>query len=223
MNVLSVEAKGEKAGIIVTDDGQRIWTPEKATADALVGKPIPPDWTIKQGEYGPQAFPPRDKKGFGGGAAAFRNTREGMLAEQESIHRSVALTQAVVFISSGEAPAEAKPLELADRFYHWLSQSPPRDSHGTGASSTVVPHKATPVPHPPAADEGRGRKAQNRAGTEGGSPPPATEQGKLGEGEPAPSGVCAHEHTSPLKPDGAPLPHGFLRCLGCGVVHKEAS
>ncbi len=101
------------------DDGSRVWTPEKARADELVGKPIPADWTQKQGDYGPQAFPPRERKGggFGGGAAAFRNTKEGQAIEQQAMNRRTALMQAVV----------VEPVmwqAIADEMFEWLQGSP---------------------------------------------------------------------------------------------------
>ena len=106
--VLSVEAKGEKAAILVMDDGSRVWTPEKAKADELVGKPIPADWTQKVGDYGPQAFPPRAGKGGGpGGAAAWRNTKEG--AWFEAVARAV---NTAVIKSANK-----------DEFDEWLSLS----------------------------------------------------------------------------------------------------
>jgi hypothetical protein len=127
-DVRSVEAKGDKAAILVMDDGSRIWTPEKDKADALVGKPIPSDWTRKEGDYGPQAFPPRVQKfGGGGGAAAFRNTKEGQAIEQDAMNRRTALMQAVevdknIRVHTGTATGPV--LKYADELYAWLSKTP---------------------------------------------------------------------------------------------------
>src|SRR6185503_11899321 len=94
--VIWVTAKGDKAAVMKMSDDTLIWTPDKTKADELIGKPIPEDWTQKQGEYGPQAFPPREKKGgFGGAPAAFRNTKEGQAIEQDQMNRRTALMQAV--------------------------------------------------------------------------------------------------------------------------------
>lgn len=89
-NIKAIEHKGDKAAVLLMDDGARVWTPEYETAEPLVGKPIPGDWTVKEGQYGPQAFPP--KRG-GGGPAAFRNTKEGFLLEQEGWKQKEQLVQ----------------------------------------------------------------------------------------------------------------------------------
>jgi hypothetical protein len=100
--VTKVEAKGEKAAILVMDDGARVWTPDKTKADDLVGKPIPPDWTQKTGDYGPQAFPPKKSGGDFRGSAAWRNTKEG--AWFEAVARAV---NTAVMQAKDEAEAEA--------------------------------------------------------------------------------------------------------------------
>jgi hypothetical protein len=144
-SVSSVEAKGDKAAILVMDDGSRIWTPEKEKADPLVGKPIPSDWTRKEGDYGPQAFPPRVQKfGGGGGAAAFRNTKEGQAIEQERMDRRTALMQAVALVNAEpeEVREEWKP--VAEEFYEWL-----RETSGEGPMATTAKVKrSTSVPLP---------------------------------------------------------------------------
>ena len=81
-NVKTVTDKGDKAALIQLEDGSKpIWTPDREVARTLLGKPIPADWTIKEGEYGPQALPPR--KGAGG-MVAYRNTKEAFDAEAKS-------------------------------------------------------------------------------------------------------------------------------------------
>jgi hypothetical protein len=109
-----VEKKGDKAAILVMSDDTRVWTPDKALADTLVGKEIPPDWTIKQGQYGPQALPPKPKGGFGG-PAAYRNTKEGFHEEQDFMNLRTAVMQATVegvFIK-----------DTANEIYAWLRQA----------------------------------------------------------------------------------------------------
>jgi hypothetical protein len=163
--VVWVENKGENAILVMSDD-TRVWTPDKAKADALVGKEIPADWTIKQGQYGPQALPPRDKK-FGGGApAAFRNSEEGQRREQESIHRSVALTQAV---AAGGSENPDLTLARATKFYEWLS--------GTAVATVSDNGEAKPEPRP---------QAQASPSTSGGAEP----EGEAGSTPPA----APHEH-----------------------------
>lgn len=68
------------------------------------------------------------KPGFGGGAKApyqprHRDTPEGTREERESIHRSVALQQAVTFTANHVVPDEISPervTKVADSFYDWL-------------------------------------------------------------------------------------------------------
>lgn len=202
MNVVTVEAKGDKgAGILVMDDGSRIWTPEKAKADELVGKPIPGDWTQKQGEYGPQAFPPRERKGGfgGGGAAAWRNTKEGAAAEQERMDRRTALMQAV---ARTEGATEIV-LDQADKMYAWL-----RATAGAGALPLPgpLPAPASSLPRQ-AGDPGRsgGAELQGVGPTVGEAPrEAATLTGESG------SAPCNH----PSFKRGA---SGHLVCSKCGA------
>jgi hypothetical protein len=171
--VVWVENKGENAILVMSDD-TRVWTPDKAKADALVGKEIPPDWTIKQGQYGPQALPPRDKKSFGGAPAAFRNSKEGQLVEQERMDARTAVMQATVegvFIK-----------DTANEIYAWLRQA-------SGAAVATV-------------SEDVGAKSQGKSG-EGVSslvhPSAAPTQSSEGESEVLGEGAkdsssAAHEH-----------------------------
>ncbi len=140
MNVLEVTPKGDKAAMLHMADGSQVWTPEMEKATPLVGKPIPSDWIQKQGDYGPQAFPPREKKGGGGfGAAAFRNTKEGQAYDQERMDRRTALMQAVAI----RGPEQAEWSVTADRMYTWLrapletagSSLPSRSRAGKGEST----------------------------------------------------------------------------------------
>jgi hypothetical protein len=65
-----------------------------------VHKPLPDGWEVKKSKAGKDYLsPPRAARGGGGGgfAAAYRNTREGFEAEQDSIHRSVALKLALKY------------------------------------------------------------------------------------------------------------------------------
>ena len=160
--VTEVQAKGDKAAILVMDDGSRVWTPEKDKADALVGKPIPGDWTQKEGDYGPQAFPPREKKGFGGGggAAAYRNTKEGQAYEQERMDRRTALMQAVYACGEGAyAKGTADWSSLADGFYTWLRKTAGGGGIGevrSPSASTSTPAASTGNPGETTGDEAAG-------------------------------------------------------------------
>jgi hypothetical protein len=125
-NVKTVTDKGDKAALLILDDGSKpIWTPDRELARTLVGKPIPGDWVRKDGEYGPQAFPPKPK-----GQGRYRDTKEAFDAEarsraawqqveEERKDRRTALMQA------GQATSETLDIiEIADVFYEWLRSSP---------------------------------------------------------------------------------------------------
>ena len=142
--VTGISRKGEKAALLHFKDNtiKPVWTPDFELAQTLVGKPIPADWVRKDGEYGPQAFPP--KKGGSGGAPAWRNTKEGFLAEQEGRQRwqqieeerkdrrTALMTAAEVakaFIAVDPTPKTSpRPGtvigDLAETFYQWLRSSP---------------------------------------------------------------------------------------------------
>ena len=225
MNILTIrESEWDKDGTIVKvshvtlEDGREV--PGYDLPPGLEeGKPLPEGWEIATSARGKPYLkapkPNRGGGGFGGGAAAFRNTKEGQAAEQRSIHASVALGHAITLRPNGTT---ADITKVADELLVWLSKASghPLPAGTGGASNWGAPPSPSPV------REGSGA-AQNRTSGEGATASPATEQGEsLGKDIPAPSGVCAHIDNSPLKPDGAALPKGFVRCLGCGVVHKEA-
>jgi hypothetical protein len=194
-NVAWVEKKGDTAGIMVMSDETRIWTPDKAKADELVGKPIPDDWTQKDGQYGPQAFPPRAARGGGGGgfAAAFRNSKEGQFYEQERMDRRTALMQAVEFAAKDHEDIYS----LADGFYNWLRQT-------SGVAVATV--------------SDNGEATAPRLQTSQAQASPSSSEGGLGvDGEDTPgssSAVHIHEWT--------PAPReGWALCI-CGLAEKAS-
>ena len=133
-NITEVRPKGEKNALIILDDNSQVWTPDIEKAKALkIGEPIPADWTRKDGQYGPQAFPPGDKKAFGGGQAAYRNSKEGQFYEQERMDRRTALMQAVAL--GGEW------LDTAAEMYAWL-----RKSAGSAHPSGSAADTGSPTP-----------------------------------------------------------------------------
>ncbi len=94
--------------------------------------------------------PQRPAYGGGGGAPSgggrapyqprYRDTPEGTRSEQDSIHRSVALEHAVVFIGNMEKRLQNTTsndvIQCADLFYGWLSQGqPPLPTKAPEASS----------------------------------------------------------------------------------------
>ena len=197
---------------VTLDDGREI--PGYDLPPGLeVGKPLPDGWEVALSKSGkPYVKVPKPGKGFGGGAQAYRNTKEGQFYEQERMDRRTAAMQAT--------EGAVFDIAMANTIYDWLrktsgSSSPPQGRAGTGDGSTT----AAPSPRSSSATEGRGGKAQNHTPpAEGSASVPELEL--TGEGGTRSGAVCVHIDNSPLKPDGSALPNGFVRCLGCGVVHK---
>lgn len=195
-NVLEVTPKGSNA-MIRFDVGSAAWSPDYDVAKKLeIGKPLPKDWTVREGDYGPQAFPPKPK---GGGATAWRNTKEGaeyenasrqrwQQVEEERKDRRTALMTAkdiaVVLESAGLRPTGSfdpgMPLILgfADTFYEWL-----RSPSAVGVSA------AAEGP----ASSAQGQNAHQAGGTTSGGPAANAGQGKAGP----------PEHTSAAGADAA--------------------
>jgi hypothetical protein len=229
------------AGFVMFADGIEAWTPEVAKLEPLVGKDLPPDWTLRDGPRGKQLLPP--KQG-GGGPAAFRNTKEGFLAEQagrqrwqeieeDCRDRRTALMQAVEDTKDkigGDWQARA------DEMYRWLKASGgavsgERVSFGEGASnrpeatppgntsppqgSRQPPPGGDPTPEP-ATSSGLERTAAKPGGA---SVEASGDDAPLGEAPPGAAGnVLANLHFhgpwTDLTPTGQPLPKGRWRCLG---------
>ena len=221
MNILTIrESEWDKDGTIVKvshvtlEDGREV--PGYDLPPGLEeGKPLPEGWEIATSKAGKPYLkapkPNRGGGGFGGGAAAFRNTKEGQAAEQRSIHASVALGHAITLRPNGTT---ADITKVADELLVWLSKA---SGHplpaGTGGASNWG---ASPSPSP--AREGAGA-AQNRTSGEGATAS-VPELELTGEGSTSSGTVCVHTDTSPLKPDGSALPAGKLRCLACNTVVK---
>jgi hypothetical protein len=160
--VTAIEPKGDKAAILVMDDGSRVWTPEKAMAGDLVGKPIPSNWTQKTGDYGPQAFPPRPAKGPPGGRPTrWADTEDGARWMDGRINRRRALELAVQLAVKEDVerpPSDPWIVGVASHFYTFLNVDSP-----SGGGDPVVPGK-----------EQRGTTARRE-----GSGSSSTTQGKL--------------------------------------------
>jgi hypothetical protein len=112
-----------------------------------IGEPLPAGWEVKTSAKGKDylALPKAPKGGGGGFAAAFRNSEEGQKREQDSIHRSVALTQAVAEFPGCSFDEVTKLLQVAERFYEWLSGAAPAASDkGDGAVATSSPPTSSP-------------------------------------------------------------------------------
>jgi len=124
----------------------------------LAGKG-PGPWEVEQSgefqghkKYKVSSWPGKPERSFGGGGGGgfsgggakkeyvprYKDTIEGVLAEQDSIHRSVALTQAVSLLTgSSKDPVDA--IAAAERFYQWLSKDRP----------TPIPEPTQPAPLAP--------------------------------------------------------------------------
>jgi hypothetical protein len=150
VNVTAVEPKGDKAALLVMENNVRVWTPDIEKAKPLIGKPIPGDWTQREGDYGPQALPPKDKKGAP--APAYRNTKEGQATEQTAMNRRTALMQAVEYAGLYTDPGPLEWRGFADEMYRWLTSSegvgvdPDRVGEGARSVPTTIPSVDPPVP-----------------------------------------------------------------------------
>jgi hypothetical protein len=85
------------------------------TADELKpGRPLPPDWRVKQGEHGPILEAPR-KPGGGFGGGGFRNSEAGLRLEQDRLDARTAATIA--------ARTGGFDRAVADMILDWLRAS----------------------------------------------------------------------------------------------------
>lgn len=216
--VTAVEPKGDRAALLVMDNGVRIWTPDKAKAQELLGKPIPADWTQKQGEYGPQAFPPREGKP-GGGKPAWANTEEGERFVQERMDRRTALMQAVIV--SGQIGHEPG-MGLANTYYQWLRKnldvSAPRLAAPVGRQAAPVAGEGPEQLPEPTSQVGADTPSDGGDGT---TYPRGTESGTV---LPSPSSPTHAAKWTPAACEHQLVPGrpGWLKCTRCGSAKKEA-
>ncbi len=142
MNVVTVKPNPKKPenGFVTFDDGSEAWTPDPKLAEPFIGKPLPSDWTLKDGPYGKQALPPKDGKGTA--KAAYANTKEGMAYVQERMDRRTALMQAVLV----RGPEQAEWDVTAERMFKWLRstvEEPKVDTQSRAKPSVAPEHAAT--------------------------------------------------------------------------------
>ncbi len=94
--------------------GQKQWTMKKLPE-------APQEQPLIQGQQGGGQQPAR-----GGYQVRFRDTEEGFLREQRSIHRSVALQHAVAWLGAalgkGASFTDEEVIKTAGTFFQWLSQ-----------------------------------------------------------------------------------------------------
>jgi hypothetical protein len=214
-NVIEVKQNPKKPenAFIKLDDGTDAWCPSFEEAEKLViGQPLPEGWEQSQGDFGPRIFPPKKPGGKGGGGG-YRNSKEWLLQEQASIHRSVALEHAVRFVTNLTIAGEPSPTDVDPYFHHFVdlltSGTAPAPASAATPSATKTP-STTVAPTDTGAADGVAEETRN----------PWAEA--IGEGGPA-QGECAHEHTTILKPDDVtPMPKGKVRCLDCGKAIPES-
>jgi hypothetical protein len=204
MNVTGIrESEWNKDGTVVKvsnvtfDDGRE--APGYDLPPGLEqGKPLPEGWEIATAKSGKLYIkvPKAGGKGggYGGGAAAFRNTKEGQAVEQERMDRRTALMQALI---GARDAGHGDVLAFADRYYEWLRR--------TAGIAPAVP-SGTPAAQPTSSTAQVGMKAAAGRGQE--SVP-------VGEAE---AGSCSHELRLLTKLDGSPLPTGYSRCGDCGTI-----
>jgi hypothetical protein len=192
---------------VITDEEEFICFSAKA-ADALtIGQPLPQGTEYEEPKFegAKRAIKlPRDKNAP---QAAFRNTKDGQLYEQERMDRRTALMQAVQRHGQDDAD-DSLVLLGAEVYYTWL-----RQTAGVGVTAPPAPGSQSAVAG------GAGETTSVREGAA------ADEQASgavaHGEGARAP-GACNHKDTSPLKLDGKPTPKGYVRCLKCNAGVKIA-
>lgn len=196
-NVVSVKPNPKKPenAYIRFDDGTEAWCPDTEKAKALViGQPLPNEWRVDEGDYGPRAFPPSDRKGTP--QAAFRNTKEGFLLEQQGYYRKdermdrrTALMQAVQWHTAAamEDVTLGDTLDIARKMYEFLRATSGSEvaalgkpATDPGSSSPIARRAATTASPAPHAGTEAGGTAATAAGTSGGldahpSPPAAGE------------------------------------------------
>lgn len=168
---------------VITVGGKDFIAFSAALADALEkGKPLPEGTTEEPPKFEgamPSLRLPRPRGAGGGGATAWRNTKEGAEFEQrnrrawqgfeeERRDRRTALMQAV----QGAGPETYRAgsiIEVADSFYGWLRQtlSPGAGNMGPGGLGTVSPGESS-------TSVGEGEApAEDRAGGAVSNPAPA--------------------------------------------------
>lgn len=210
-----------------------------------VGKPLPDGWevtTAKSGKLYVKAPKPGRGGGFGGGgAAAFRNTKEGQAVEQERMDRRTALMQAVVAHGPIQSNQGSRVIaDYADEFYAWLRKTAggtaSQPAAGVGPSLAPAPPSAG-APH--AGTEG-GRNAPSAMAASAGSvigqppapgesagssnaprPPAPADTSGGGQSSEGKAEACLHPNTVKTNPAGMPLPAGFERCADCGTTWRN--
>jgi hypothetical protein len=248
--VAKVVRKGEKAATIHFSMGEPAWSPDFEIASKLeVGKPLPEGWTIKPGQFGPMAMPPKKERGM---AVAYRNTKEAFEAEaasrlawqqveEERKDRRTALMTAVEYARAYE-PGPMEWPGFADEFYRWLRSSPAvsepaaeRDvaSKGEGqASAGAMPNAQRHEQPSPAGDTssvsgGFGEKSglgEDDTDTKPGEAK-ATPPSSPSPGFPISPAECDHKAPSGrwLK---TTVVDGQARCPRCGesaVIYRESA
>jgi hypothetical protein len=91
-----------------------------------IGKPLPDGWEVATSKAGkPYVKVPKKPGASGGGAPAYRNTKEGQAFEQQQMNRRTALMQAVTIAIPAAKADEVNVTALADAMYEWLQGTSP--------------------------------------------------------------------------------------------------
>jgi hypothetical protein len=159
-----------------------VWTPEFPKAEALNGKPIPDDWSLRDNKAGTGKvlLPPKDRQ-----ATAYRNTKEAFEAEaasrlawqqveEERKDRRTALMQAAEYVGSWDSSSHFTDImPIADFFYEWLRSSPAAGPASPGAGvATTAEATTTPVAQASSGQAGDTSSGEGEApdtGPEGGT------------------------------------------------------
>jgi hypothetical protein len=155
-------------------------------AELKVGEPLPDGWSVVQSKKG-KDYVKTPAAQRGQSAPAFRNTKEGFLAEQEGRlrwqwveeerrDRRTALMQAAAFFDSGVEHSTDMVAGVAGIFYEWLRQPvQPRgepQEKGAGKSSPVD------LPNPSERSGSPDERGDGAAPTTGGDTTSGEEQGR---------------------------------------------
>jgi hypothetical protein len=205
MNVVAVkESEWDKDGTIVKvttvklDDGREVPGYDLPSVPE-VGKPLPAGWEIATAKSG-KLYIKVPKAGGSGGAAAYRNTKEGQAYEQERMDRRTALMQAVALAPGADG---AQLQALAEGLYSWL-RAPLAASGGPSGKGGTDRRPSADTPAPvQTGPTGEGARTASLPGT---------------------CPKCGSEALSDQKPDGSPLPARKARCIDCRTVYtREAA
>jgi hypothetical protein len=184
---------------IALPDGSELeaWTPEFPKAEALNGKPIPDDWSLRDNKQGTGKvlLPPKER-----GQTAYRNTKEAFEAEaasrlawqqveEERKDRRTALMTAIEMLGKVESGVITREVgrRTADWMYDWLRSSPAVSepvAERDVASTVEQTAESRPKHGAPAAPDGQAGDTSSVSPGEVGTDPEPGEGSAIGKASP---------------------------------------